>query len=184
MKNGRSYYIPDNALSQSYDHIKAVVYCCDKDNKFLAMGFSGKRSKPDFYYSFSSQQNQENYIKRWVNVLERYQEKKNELKRVQKEFYHTLKVGEILYSSWGYDQTNIDYYEVVEVKSKKSVVIQKIACSISDNGSMSGSALPKKGAYCGDKMLKRVSVGNTVRVENGYTASRWDGEPKYCSWYA
>ena len=26
-----------------------------------------------------------------------------------------LKVGDVLRSSWGYDQTNVDYYEVVEL---------------------------------------------------------------------
>jgi hypothetical protein len=35
------------------------------------------------------------------------------------------KVGDILYSSWGYDQTNIDFYKVVRV-SKSSVWIQQI----------------------------------------------------------
>lgn len=183
MKSGRSFYIPDNAVSQSYDHINAIVYCCSQGDKFLTVGFRGKRNKPDFRYSFSSQQNRENYIKRWVSVLERNQERKNEQKNAQKEFHHTLSVGEILYSSWGYDQTNVDYYEVVEIKSKKSVVIQKIAGSISGVDCMPGYTLPKKGDYCGNKMVKRVSVGNSVRI-NGYTASLWDGKPKNCSWYA
>ena len=35
------------------------------------------------------------------------------------------KVGDILYSSWGYDQTNIDFYKVVRV-SESSVWIQQI----------------------------------------------------------
>ena len=35
------------------------------------------------------------------------------------------KVGDILYSSWGYDQTNIEFFKVVKV-SKFSVWIQEI----------------------------------------------------------
>lgn len=35
------------------------------------------------------------------------------------------RVGDILYSSWGYDQTNIDFYKVVKV-SAASVWIQKV----------------------------------------------------------
>lgn len=37
----------------------------------------------------------------------------------------TPKIGDILYSSWGYDQTNIDFYKVVKV-SDFSVWIQEI----------------------------------------------------------
>ena len=32
-------------------------------------------------------------------------------------------VGQILYSSWGYDQTNIDFYQIVRVSDKGTVWI-------------------------------------------------------------
>lgn len=41
----------------------------------------------------------------------------------------TPKVGDILYSSWGYDQTNIDFYKVVKV-SGFSVWIQELGKKI------------------------------------------------------
>ena len=41
----------------------------------------------------------------------------------------TPKVGDILYSSWGYDQTNIDFYKVVKV-SEFSVWIQELGKKI------------------------------------------------------
>ena len=41
----------------------------------------------------------------------------------------TPKVGDILYSSWGYDQTNIDFYAVRKV-SDSSVWIQKIQSKV------------------------------------------------------
>jgi len=39
------------------------------------------------------------------------------------------KVGDILYSSWGYDQTNIEFYKVVKV-SDFSVWIQQVGTKI------------------------------------------------------
>ena len=42
------------------------------------------------------------------------------------------KVGDILYDSWGYDQTNIDYYEVVRT-TKASVWIRSIAREMTDD---------------------------------------------------
>ena len=43
----------------------------------------------------------------------------------------TPKIGYILYSSWGYDQTNIDFYKVVKV-SEFSVWIQKLNSAITE----------------------------------------------------
>lgn len=41
----------------------------------------------------------------------------------------TPKVGDILYSSWGYDQTNIEFFKVVKV-SEFSVWIQKLGTKV------------------------------------------------------
>lgn len=40
-------------------------------------------------------------------------------------------VGDILYSSWGYDQTNIEYYKVTKV-SEFSVWLQKVNSQVID----------------------------------------------------
>ena len=36
---------------------------------------------------------------------------------------HTLKVGDVLYCSWGYAQTNVDYFKVSEVIGKRIIII-------------------------------------------------------------
>ena len=41
----------------------------------------------------------------------------------------TPKIGDILYSSWGYDQTNIEFFKVVKV-SEFSVWIQEVGSKI------------------------------------------------------
>ena len=46
-------------------------------------------------------------------------------KPIENGLWVTPKVGDILYSSWGYDQTNIEFFKVVKV-SKFSVWIQEI----------------------------------------------------------
>ena len=39
---------------------------------------------------------------------------------------HPLKTGSILYASWGYDQTNVDFYKVQELRGKSSAIIVPI----------------------------------------------------------
>ena len=55
-----------------------------------------------------------------------------------------MTVGKIFYSSWGYEQTNIDFYKVVEVsKSGKTITLQQIGSQVVEvNGYCSEDVIP------------------------------------------
>ena len=97
-------------------------------------------------------------------------------------------VGDILWHSWGYDQTNIDWYQVVSV-GKATIKIQEIhSKTIKETGFMSGHSEPKPGAFKPESkpMLKHPYTYEGriyVRMQNG-SCQLWDGKPKACSWYA
>lgn len=57
---------------------------------------------------------------------------------------HTLTVGTILSSSWGYDQTNICYYEVVKA-TRTQVTLQELAHWTVDTTGYSDSVYPAMG---------------------------------------
>lgn len=56
----------------------------------------------------------------------------------------TVKVGDFFVCSWGYDQTNVDFYKVVGLTpSGKSVKVQQWSSSASpDSGSVHDSVVP------------------------------------------
>lgn len=58
------------------------------------------------------------------------------------------KVGDILYCSWGYDQTNIDYYQVVGV-TPASIKIQEISKSTVKEYTTSYDVVPNPGTFAG-----------------------------------
>ena len=116
-----------------------------------------------------------------------------------------LEPGDILHHSWGYDQTNCDFYEVVAVKGLM-VDLRKISHhEVSGGGAaMSSMVMPDKGQYV-DNSLNALNDGRVgpdepirKRVQaylNGdkleyyirakYGCCRlWDGNPCYESWYA
>jgi hypothetical protein len=62
---------------------------------------------------------------------------------------HGAKVGDILVSLWGYDQTNVDFYEVTAV-TRSTVVIRRIAAERDYTGSMVGHARPLAGEFLSD----------------------------------
>ncbi len=61
---------------------------------------------------------------------------------------HALKVGDILRCSWGYDQTNIDFYEVVKT-SANTVQILEIESEefVNNDQSMTGKSVPCPGKF-------------------------------------
>jgi hypothetical protein len=95
------------------------------------------------------------------------------------------KVNDILYSSWGYEQTNIDFYIVTKVLGK-SVKIRELGSNTVGTGFMSGETTPTQ-TPTGDEMLKRVNAKTdgsyTIKIASYARAYQWDGKPKYCSWW-
>ena len=95
------------------------------------------------------------------------------------------KVGDIFSNSWGYDQTNVDWYEVVRV-SKASVWIRAIKSKTTETGMMCGESVPCPGEFVGPEEIKRIKfVNNEPWLNFPYGAGKlWDGKPRYKSWYA
>ncbi len=137
------------------------------------------------------------------------QEMKERKRLARARFENPYKEGDILHHSWGYDQTNCDFYQVVGVK-KASVVLRKISTQRvpGSEGFMSESLMPLKDGFIIDghhaltkytgkfspenpTILKRVSFylneDDTLRyfipVPYGW-CDLWEGKPEYSSSYA
>jgi len=112
-----------------------------------AVFFSGKRAKPDWHYRY---QNLEKLLVA-INVAIRgcidHAARKNAEKQAKASWVHDVKVGEVFRCSWGYDQTNIDYYEVVALLGLTMCEIKEIQQEIIHNGDMHGTCIPLPGHY-------------------------------------
>ncbi|WP_297339182.1 hypothetical protein [Pseudophaeobacter sp.] len=103
---------------------------------------------------------------------------------------HNVKVGDIFVSSWGYGQTNVDYYEVTNLIGKTMVEVRPISTTRVDgeeNGWMSGASVPKAGAFYGEKQRRRVLVdesGPALKVRSYAYAFPWNGKPNNWSRWA
>jgi hypothetical protein len=92
---------------------------------------------------------------------------------------HPLKVGDILYSSWGYDQTNIDFYEVLKV-TKSMAIIHRIDSRIVRRDIPYDYVVPVPGKLSsrGKPLRKRVRPDGMVGISSYAVARPWDGKPK------
>ena len=94
-----------------------------------------------------------------------------------------FQIGDILCSSWGYDQTNISFYRVTKVTAA-SVTMEPIGKDVVEDGLMCGKATPNGIATNGKTLTKRVTKYGSVKIDTFEIARKWDGKPLFCSWYA
>lgn len=79
---------------------------------------------------------------------------------------HPLKVGDLLKSVWGYDQTNVDYYQVVALNGATMVTIRPIAArqTTSPSNSMVGTCTPVKGDFTGSPRRCRPGSSGDIKL--------------------
>lgn len=101
---------------------------------------------------------------------------------------HDIKIGDIFYNSWGYDQTNIDFYQVISTTAKTITLRRIKGCSDDYNSyHMTGSTVAVKDAFCSDELIRKTPYlrGGEWRINFEYGAgSQWDGSPMRFSCYA
>jgi hypothetical protein len=162
-------YIPEGSSKISSKIGEAVVYVSAKNGAFYAIGYRGKAERPAFNYRFRSEARRAAYVAEFFADVAASVKAKEERKAAKKAALagpNPLQVGDVLRSSWGYDQTNIDYYEVVELVGKRSVKIREIGGEAIETGFMSGISTPKPGSYIGPAVVKRVDENGSAKVRN------------------
>ncbi len=179
----RSFYIPSGAIKVTDKNSDAVVYLYkNADDQVCAVGFHGKANKPDWRHRFASLKQREGHI---VRHFERRRAHHVRMAEHRKEANkpHNLQVGHILRAMWGYDQTNIDYFQVTKVIGKTMVEIREIEAVSDCTGSMTGTCTPRLDAFKSKPMRRKVSYGR-VSVDTVRRAGIWDGTPDNWTAYA
>lgn len=101
------------------------------------------------------------------------------VEKVEAEPTHPLKVGSILVSSWGYDQTNIDFYEVVKLIGAKMVAVREIDKKIIKSNGPSDEVMPVPGAFDGIELRKKVGSSGQIKLSSFAYAYPWGGKPEH-----
>jgi hypothetical protein len=100
---------------------------------------------------------------------------------------HTLDVGQILESMWGYDQTNVDFYEVIKV-TRTTVIVRKLRTeAVEQRSHMSSTVTPKPEDYAGESFRRKViTYGSSpfIQIESYANAHPWNGQPRTATHYA
>lgn len=153
----REFYIPKGSVPVKAKSCEAVAYIYgSKSGKPGAAIFFGKQAKPYKHYTFRSEAARESYIKECFESRERSEAYKKERFAERKAFQPKVEVGEIYRTSWGYEQTNVEFFEVVAFKGK-TATLREIAAEVVETGWAQGKKTPLPGKYIGPEIQRRAT---------------------------
>ncbi len=145
--------IPSRWVPSGYEPVALVGAPAGAEVLFdgrAGLGFSGRRSKPDWHYTFRSVEQFERHVDTWLANLRRHEVAQTERRAERKaaaQAGHGCKVGDIFSSSWGYDQTNVDYYQITELHGATMATVRRIAAQRDEQGWLTGECAPQPGAF-------------------------------------
>ncbi len=101
----------------------------------------------------------------------------------------TIEPGAILYSSWGYDQTNVDFYMVTRTTASScwTVPMSQVEELGEGYGPMAGHTTPLEPLPCRTPRrhkIIRCTSSESISLTSFCGAYLWDGKAKYASHYA
>lgn len=108
-----------------------------------------------------------------------------------------VKVGDIFYMSWGYEQTNVDFFRVEKLRGRKQVILREVYLKIKEEQGISGMSADriydvndfeyaKTSCFIKDNEkgdIKTVNENNYISFDMGL-ARKYNGQKLYESWYA
>lgn len=113
-----------------------------------------------------------------------------------------VKVGDIFEMSWGYEQTNVDFFRVKELRGKTQVILQEVYLAVAEEEAVSGMSANRKYNINNYKVaessvhiddnekgaIKQVKLSKYngkvyVNMASYANAHLYEGETVYESWY-
>lgn len=183
-----------NVIDQEMDNYKGLRFrlvdvATNQRNPFgLKYGYG--RARAEKYYVFPTAERREDFLANLKREQDRKEKHRAERKQRDEEarlaMINKIDVGTILYDSWGYDQTNVDFYQVTEKKGStvtlRSIQAEQIEGSESF---MSDMCRPVKDAFIGPEIpRKRISAYGVKVDQNNWARPIDDKVSFFRSWYA
>jgi hypothetical protein len=180
----REFYIPEGA-EKIEDQLSDAIAYVSNNGKLRGIGFAGKAQKPSWHYTFKNSEQLGRHIKEFFEGRRSTIAYKNQIATTRKaeREKRKLKIGDILRTCWGYDQTNVEFFQVTKLIGLHSVELREIGQERVATGYECGQALPKPNAFHGEPIVKR-DLNGSVKFASYRWGHLWEGNSAYYSTYA
>lgn len=129
---------------------------------------------------------QQEFIDNRLATIEYRAKEKEERKVKAAELAANVKVGDLFVDSWGYEQTQVDLYQVVAKPTAKTVIVREIACETVEGseGMMCRNVRAVPNAFIGEETKKRLDNYGGFKTSSFSSARPTTAEAShYNSWY-
>lgn len=184
LKFTRDFYIPKGSLKVADKQSDAVAYVyASAAGVPFAMVFVGKADKPLWHYRFKTAERRDRA------VLQAFENRREALKRnadrraERKAWVPDYKVGQVLRTCWGYEQTNVEFFEITEIRGKYAI-LRELAQARAETGWAQGKCAPLPGEYAAPRYqgddrgapIRRLMQQHGIKIDDVRTAYRVDTE--------
>jgi len=169
----KSYYLEKLGYKElTFDCISSMSVLIS-ENKLTVITFTGKKKSYDKARRFKTVFDSELFIDSQIAVQYKIEQLVKEKKQQQKEQAalnrESLKEGDVFNTHWGYDNTYVNFYQVIKKVSPARVIIRELHVDKSEEKSSSFVSYikPRLNDFYGEE--KRVSVdrhGNLNSVDD------------------
>lgn len=148
-------FIPKGAVKVAAKNSPAFVYIFESAGQPCARAFpSEKAINPVWKYRFRSLAEREKCVREFFASQAARAARKAEAAAKKAAYVHDYKPGQILKGSWGYDQTNVDYFEVVGVKGKMLEIRELQQARKGDGFGGSSKCVPLPGSFASEEIYR------------------------------
>lgn len=179
------FYVPEGYKTYTPDitgYSKGLFTCfVNLAQPYRAIFYIRKRSKPNWHYTFTSLEDMKKKINESISRIMYWEDMKQQRRQSRLQEVKKVKVGQLYSYSWGYEQTNVEFYQVIERIGKQFKMRQISRRCVESNGlsSMASYVVPIRDNFIGEPILK-----SSLSMKFGCLSETNDGEKHYCSWYA
>lgn len=147
----------------------------------------GRAKKPKGYYRYGDMRYLEDELTRLKKTQDENAKWEQEKKQRQLELLDRVQEGTILHYSWGWEQTNCEFYQVIS-RNKSTIEIREIESKeVGDRHfqAMSCQLCPVPGKFVENApILKKRITKNGIKMDHGYAYVTSPEKSHYSSWYA
>ena len=177
------YFTKKSESVENYkDQILIFKYSNPKNLPCVAI-FCKRDKKPSYHYSFNNELQRDQFILQRKKSADNEAERSEIMNKKAIEETEKMTVGTILYSDWGYEQTNIDFYVIVD-RVGITITLQQIGGIRKYSSDMSGTVTPNIDLKIGEPFKKRINKYGSISLTSYSGAYLYDGKPKCFSTYA
>lgn len=134
-------YIPDHAVCVFAHDNGSACYTYERGGRPYALAYQGTSSRSVLHGWYSSEDRRQAQIAAFKDSIEGEIRRKAQRQADKAAWVNPLRIGDVLYTSWGYDQTNTEFFIVTRLSGRR-VWVRQIAADYEEDGFMSGRTWP------------------------------------------